>query len=117
VNRDTLERQISGKLPYYPLIERIRIHDFHRFGLVPPDPNLKQVMFGGPMKLMAQKGAAAVALTPQGQRASTTGNSQVQFQRPLLVQDGDFFDDDSSKIRQTRRGAQGLPCKGARCGL
>lgn len=117
VNRDTLEGQISGKLPYYTLVERIRIHDFHRFGLVPPDPNLKQVMFGGPMKLMAQKGAAAVAVTAQGPRASTTGNSQVQFQRPLLVQDGEFFDDDFIEIRQPRRGAQCLPCKGARCRL
>ena len=75
VNRDTLEGQISGKLPYYPLVERIRIHDFHRFGLVPPDPNRKQGMFAGPMKLMVQKGTAAVAVTAQGPRAPTTGNS------------------------------------------
>lgn len=65
-NRDALERQVTSKLPYYALLERIRIHDFHRFGLVPPDPNFKQMMFGGPMKLAAQKGVAAVAVADQG---------------------------------------------------
>jgi len=97
VSRDALEAQLSPKLPYYALIERIRIHDFHRFGLVPPDPNLKQIMFRGPMKLTAQKGAVAVSVTAQGPQMSTTGGSQVRLQRPLLSQDGEFFDDGSSK--------------------
>lgn len=95
VNRDALESQIAPKLPYYALIERIRIHDFHRFGLLPPDPNFRQNLFLGPTKLTAQKGAAAVNVTALGPQVSTTGSSQVKFQRPLLVQDGDFFDDDS----------------------
>lgn len=96
-NRKALEMQIEPKLPFYALIERIRIHDFHRFGLVPPGPRLKQVMFGGPMQLRAQKGAAFVSVTSAGPQVSTTGNSQVKFQRPLLVQDGEFFDDDSKQ--------------------
>jgi len=96
-SRKALEMQIEPELPFYSLIERIRIHDFHRFGLVPPDPRLKQVMFGGPMRLTAQKGAAFVSVTSGGPQVATIGNSQVKFQRPLLVQDGEFFDDDSQQ--------------------
>jgi hypothetical protein len=97
-NRAVLESQISTNLPYYDLLERIRIHDFHRFGLVPPDSKFKVTMFGGPMKLTASKGGAAVSVTGQGPKVSTTGGSHVKFQRPLLTQDSEFFDDDSAKF-------------------
>ena len=97
-NRAVFECQISTNLPYYDLLERIRIHDFHRFGLVPPDPKFNVTMFGGPMKLTAQNGVAAVSVTGQGPKVSTTGGSHVKFQRPLLTQDSEFFDDDSAKF-------------------
>lgn len=97
-NRAAFESQISTNLPYYDLLERIRIHDFHRFGLVPPDPKFSVTMFGGPIKLTAQKGAAAVLVTGQGPTVSTTGSSHVKFQRPLLTQESEFFDDDSAKF-------------------
>ncbi len=96
-NRKALAVQIKPKIPFYSLIERIRIHDFHRFGLVPPDPRLKQGMFYGPIKLTTQKGGAFLSVTSAGPQVSTTGNSQVKFHRPLLVQDGEFFDDDSQQ--------------------
>ncbi len=96
VNRKTLESQLSPELPYYPLIEKIRIHDFHRFGLVPPDPGFVQMQFGGPIKLTAQKGAASIVVTAAGPQECTTGGSKVELQRPLLIQDDQFFDDNSS---------------------
>ena len=96
-NRTALQDRISGKLPFYTLLEIVRIHDFHRFGILPPDPAIRQVMLGGPMKLIAQKGAAAVSVTPQGVEVQTTGGSQVKQQRPLLNQDGAFFDEQSSE--------------------
>lgn len=97
INRKALEDQIPRKLPFYNLLEIVRIHDFHRFGIIPPDPAIRQVMLGGPVKLIAQKGAAAVSMTPQGVGVQTTGGSQVKQQRPLLNQDGAFFDEQSSE--------------------
>ena len=97
-NREALEEQISPKLPYYSLIERIRIHDFHRFGIIPRDPHTRQVMFGGPIKLKAKKGVAAIALPPDGPKFITTGKSQIKQQRPLLYDEGLFFDTDSSNF-------------------
>jgi len=97
LNRKAFESDVTSKLPYYLLLERIRIHDFHRFGILPPDPNFTQVMFGGPMKLKTQKGVAALAVTDQGPQVLTSGNSKVELQRPLLIRDGEFFDDSSSK--------------------
>ena len=97
-SRAVFECEISTKLPYYDLLERIRIHDFHRFGLVPPDPRFNVTMFGGPMKLKANKGVAVVSVTGKGPKISTTGGSHVKFQRPLLTQDTEFFDDDSAKF-------------------
>ncbi len=97
INREAFEDQILRKLPFYTLLEHVRIRDFHRFGIQPPDPAIRQVMLGGPLKLTAQKGAAAVSVTPQGVEVQTTGGSQVKQQRPLLNQDGAFFDEQSSE--------------------
>jgi hypothetical protein len=97
-NRDALEDQIAPKIPFYYLIERIRIHDFHRFGIVPPNRKYRELTFGGPMRLVAQKGSAVVSVTPQGAVVSTTGGSRVKLQRPLLVQDGQFFDEEQQRF-------------------
>jgi hypothetical protein len=97
LTRTELEALVSAKLPFYALIERIRIHDFHRFGLVPPDPTKRELMLGGTVKLLAQGGGAAYAIASNGPHTSVTGPSKVQPQRPLLVDDGLFFDDESSK--------------------
>lgn len=97
-NRDDFEDQVAPKIPFYYLIERIRIHDFHRFGIAPPDLKYRELTFGGPMKLVAQKGTAAVSITPQGVMVDTTGGSRVKFQRPLLIQDGQFFDEEEQRF-------------------
>ena len=49
------------------------------------------------MKLIAQKGVAAISMTEQGIEVQTTGGSQVKQQRSLLNQDGAFFDEQSSE--------------------
>jgi hypothetical protein len=95
-SRNALEALILPKLPYYSLIERIRIHDFHRFGLVAPNPEFIETMYGGPIKLTAQRGMASIAIPPSGPVVTLTGGSSIKMQRPLLVSDGKFFDDDSS---------------------
>ena len=97
VNRRTLEDQISSEFPYYDLLERVRIHDFHRFGILPPNPEIRQVVVGGPIKLIAQKGLAAITVTAKGIQAITTGASRVKQQRPLINLDGAFYDEQSSE--------------------
>ncbi len=91
------EKTLVPRLPYYSLIEKIRIHDFHRFGLIPPNPNRKEVFQGGPVKLIARKGAAVMTLSPTGPQTTVTGASQIKEQRPLCMADGRFFDDDRGK--------------------
>lgn len=94
-NRAALEAHIAPRIPFYYLIERIRIHDFHRFGIRPPDPNRREVMFGGPAKVL---GNAALSITSQGPVATTAGEGRVELQRPLLVDDGQFFDDGEKRF-------------------
>lgn len=97
-SRDLLEEYVAPQLPYFYLIERIRIHDFHRFGLVPPASEYRRITFAGPAKLTAQKGTAAFALTNEGPVTHLTGTSQIKLHRPLLIQDGKFFDDESKEF-------------------
>lgn len=97
LSRGALEDQISPMVPYYNLIECIRIHDFHRFGITPPDSGRTQLMVGGPLKLMARKGSAAVFVADGQLLVRTTGGSQVRLQRPLLCRDGEFFDEQLAK--------------------
>lgn len=91
--RDDLKAHLCKQIPWYDLIERVRIHDFHRFGLVPPDPRFRVMMQRGPVKLRARKGTAIYRVPTTGPEMLTTGNSKIQEQRPLLSRDGKFFDD------------------------
>ncbi|NQT21349.1 MAG: hypothetical protein HQ592_16705 [Planctomycetes bacterium] len=91
--RNELKKRLCAQIHWYDLIERIRIHDFHRFGLIPPDPRLRVMMQRGPVKLRAQKGAAIYRIPVTGPEKVTTGNSHIEEQRPLLNRDGQFFDD------------------------
>ena len=77
------------------LIERIRIHDFHRFGVLPPGKNIHTIFLGGPVKITAQSGSGAAWVSESGIEVSVGGNSNVKLQRPLLVENGKFFDDES----------------------
>ena len=93
--RDDLKKALQKKLPKFSLIEKIRIHDFHRFGLIPPDPNVKLNMQRGPVKIRACEGAATCTIAHEGPQLQLTGKSKVEEQRPLLSDDGKFFDDDT----------------------
>jgi hypothetical protein len=94
-NRASLEAHIAPRLPFYSLIERIRIHDFHRFGIRPPDPNHREVSFQGPMRVL---GGAGFVLTAEGPVTTPPGVGRVEFQRPLLINDGLFFDDEEKRF-------------------
>ncbi|MBC8382895.1 MAG: hypothetical protein H8E22_03640 [Candidatus Cloacimonetes bacterium] len=97
-SREQLKETLPAKLRWYNLIERIRIHDFHRFGIIPPNPDVKIFFQGGPIKLKAKNGTAAYSIMPKGPKIETTGDSSVKQQRPLITDDGRFFDEDTETI-------------------
>jgi len=91
------EQVLEPKLPYYSLVKKIRFHDFHRFGCIPPNPAHHNVFLGGPVKLVAKKGKAAIVLTSKGPEYIETGDSSIKQQRPLCTKDGFFFDEVSEQ--------------------
>lgn len=95
--RSEFEKTIISRLPRYYLLEKIRIHDFHRLGLVPPDRRVKSFFGSGPFKLSGGKGMVALQETPSGPQVYRTGNSWIKEQRALRIQDDRFFDDDASE--------------------
>jgi len=97
VNRDQLKDVLARELPWYNLIEKIRIHDFHRFGLTAPDPKMKGVFYGGRLKIVARKGKAIYTVGLRGPQKEVTGASEINEQRPLLRSNGTFFDDESRR--------------------
>ena len=101
--RKGFEQDLAPKLPHYFLIEKIRIHDFHRFGCVPPNPKGQEVFFGGTMKLTAKKGAATLSIPAAGPQVTLTGESSVKDQRSLCKADGSFYDDVSHKYLPLRQ--------------
>ena len=98
LGRKEFEAYIQPLVPYYSLIEKIRIHDFHRFGIPPADPELNQVMIGGPIKLKAQRGVAAIYIQSGSMQETKTGNSQIEYQRPLVRNNDCFFDEVTSEF-------------------
>ena len=96
-SRDQLKKTLPEKLRWYNLIERIRIHDFHRFGLIPPDSNTKRFSLGGPIKPHARKGKAVYSISSTGPQKECTGNSCIKEERPLISNDGRFYDDETNK--------------------
>jgi hypothetical protein len=91
-SRNDLEAVIVPKLPRYFLLEKVRIHDFHRFGVL-PQPGL---LFQGPVKLMANAGTAGIEipLSPgEGRTLFETGNSRVREQRRLQMLGEQVFDE------------------------
>jgi len=96
-SRNDLEAAIVPGLPLYHLVETIRIHDFHRFGCIPPNPTFRELFFGGPVKFIARGGVAALHVPPSGPVVTVSGQSQVKEQRPLCQDDGQFFDDMSGQ--------------------
>ena len=80
-NREEVENAIIPKLPYYKLIYRIRIHDFHRFGCLPPSPKCKTAFYGGPITFNVKK-----------------GRSSIQGERQLFTRNGIYFGIDNKKL-------------------
>ena len=97
-SRKEFEEVLAPKLPHYYLLKKIRFHDFHRFGCLPPDSHYQHVFFGGPIKLKANKGIAALKVTPKGPEFVQTGDSYVRQQRPLHVQDDRFYEEETGKL-------------------
>lgn len=91
------EKVLEPKLPYYSLLKKIRFHDFHRFGCIPPDLAHHKSFLGGPIELVAKKGTAAIVMTPKGPKYTKTGNSSIKPKRPLCTDDGFFFDEHSEQ--------------------
>lgn len=97
-DRADFENKISAMLPYYYLVEKLRIHDFHRFGIIPPNPRLRQVSFGGKIKLVAQSGGANIQVKPNGLEKTITGKSSIIDQRGLLNINGLLQDEETGKM-------------------
>jgi hypothetical protein len=96
LNRKGFEETYLAGLPHYLLIEKIRIHDFHRFGCVLNSPG---ILWGGPIKLSANEGTAGISVPIHGpgrKEVIETGKSKVDEQRPLLRNGSMFFDDASN---------------------
>ena len=92
-DRAVVEEWLVPRIRHYMLIERIRIHDFHRFDLTPPRADRHEMRLGGPIKLHVRKGSASLFLASEGAQTATSGNSAVELQRPLEVWGGRFRDD------------------------
>ncbi|MBA7485961.1 hypothetical protein ES707_21513 [subsurface metagenome] len=97
-SREQFKEKLAPTLPHYYLVEKIRIHDFHRFGCIPPSPKHREAFWGGPIRLIAKGGAAALRITPKGPEILLTGNSRAKEQRPLYMDDGRFFEEESKKL-------------------
>ncbi len=94
--RKALEPKLRAVIPFYDLIERIRIHDFHRFGVVAPDPRSQQTMYGGRVTLTVPgRGAAALSIGPGGPVYTLGNGATVKRRRALLWEDDRFFDEES----------------------
>ena len=92
VNRDDLDERVGAVLPRHQLIQAIRFHDFHRFGVM-PRPG---VLVGGPMRLKSSKrGVAQVQFPPSGPQITTSGNASVILNRALQT-DGDWVFNDAT---------------------
>lgn len=52
---------------------------------------------GGPIKLHARKGKAVYSIPSTGPKRECTGDSYIDEQRPLISNDGRFYDDETNK--------------------
>jgi hypothetical protein len=96
LNRDEFEEKYLEGLPYYLLVEALRIHDFHRFGLAPTSG----VFYHGPVTLGGKKGVAAISMPLDGSTGKTiikTGDAKVKEQRCLTQNGVTFLDDGTGK--------------------
>ena|SRR5438093_8379266 len=93
ISRDDLERRLIELLPGYMLLEKLRIHDFHRFGALP-----RQGWFmGGMLRLKVQGGHAAISHGADGPETSKSRNSMVIGHRPLHMEGDRVFDEEADQ--------------------
>jgi hypothetical protein len=88
---------LKGKLPFYTLIVRLRIHDFHRFGLI----ERPGITVQGPYELKTgpkDNALAAIRITPRGVKKITTGGSEVIEDRPLILKGDQVFDEERGEF-------------------
>ncbi len=102
-DRAELKTRLAKEIPWFNLVEKIRIHDFHRFGLLPPDSQMASLFMGGPIKLKAKGGAAVLQILPSGPKMTTTGDSVIKQQRPLCNQQGEFWDEETTQYVSLER--------------
>jgi len=88
VTKGELIKILEDMLPYYSLLRELRIHDFHRVCLL----ERPGMFMKGPIKLIPCKGMVQVQYTAKGPVATTTGDSQFQDERSIIMQDDKVFD-------------------------
>ena len=93
VSREELETRLIARLPGYSLIEIVRIHDFHRFGVL-PRPG---IFLGGMVMLRGQGGHVVLTFDDDGPKVSTSGQSKVIQQRALHMAGDRVYDEESGE--------------------
>lgn len=103
-SKQDFKAHIGPKLAYYELVARIRIHDFHRFGIRPPSETTLEEFYGGSVRMIAPPGGMVrMTLTPTGPLVEASGGGRVKADRPLLQRDGKFYDDMSGQFLTLER--------------
>lgn len=99
VTKETFDFHSNCKnsIPYLDLIYRIRVHDFHRFGIKHHPPGVDFSAFQGPITLTAQKGHAGISM---GDTLTSfkSGNASVKENRPLYRQNNYFLDQETNNF-------------------
>lgn len=95
IGREPLRPEISKRLARYDLIYRVRIHDFHRFGVLPNN----SLFIGGPMTLTAKGGYATAQFPPGGMQQTCTGESYIdnKEQKKVLQVSGEYLFDEERR--------------------
>jgi len=96
-SRTELKEWFEKVISFFLLIEKIRRHDFHRFGCLPPASKYKTLFIGGPIKLKASSGFAGMQISSEGKEIIISNKSSVDEQRSLYGNDGLFYDESSNR--------------------
>ena len=96
--RMLLRDEMQGILPYFELVYRARIHDFHRAAFA-PDPERDEIRISGPIKFTAAPGESVVGV-PGGQGLEITKGpeSSVTADIPLTWHNDELLDETSREF-------------------
>ena len=96
--KEALEARLDEIVPYHRLLQNVRVHDFHRITVEPPQPGRVTFTSSGPFTLTARQGGSAVMAGVGPDRVlKTTKNSSIKQDRPLDIKDGLIWDDSQEK--------------------